>query len=214
MSQGSGKEQGHGWSLRDAIVHGLAARPLLFHYLRKLPEANYHATKTRIAALYERLGRPSLLDVGCGTGEYSHLFPADRYLGLDIRPAYIRFARRHNPDRRYVCADMIGWPGAGEPFDLVMVNGVLHHLDEGTARALLTAAVAQTRPGGNLLVIEDVGLPGAGLGTRLVHWLDFGDFIRTREDWQRIVDGLLPIKESEGYLSGWCSYQLFLCEKP
>jgi SAM-dependent methyltransferase len=189
----------------------LAETPLAFHWLRKLPEANYRATKARIRAVCDALGRPRVLDAGCGTGEYAGLFEPERYLGIDLHPGYVALARRRHPRHHFEVADLRAWDGRGDRFDLVLVNGVLHHLDDGDARALLANAARQRAPGGTLLVIEDVSLPRPGLGTRLVHALDHGHFIRDAARWRALVAGVAPIARSETYLSGVCPYHLMVC---
>ena len=192
----------------------LAEEPVTFHWLRKVPEANYRATKARIATARDGLGRPRVLDLGCGTGEYSTLFEPDRYLGVDVHPGYVAFAQKRNPRHQYLCGDARVWPGTGTPFDLVLVNGVLHHLDDESAHSFLRAALGHVAPGGTLLVIEDVSLPEAHFSTRLVHLLDHGDHIRDGARWQQIVSAVAPIERSETYVSGICPYHLMLCHKP
>lgn len=192
------------------LVDRMAEQPLLFHYLRKLPELNYRATKARIRRALARVGPRRVLDLGCGTGEFAALFPPESYLGVDIHPGYVRLAARLRPAHRFVCADATRWPGDGAPFDLTLVNGVLHHLDDGTARALLAAAVRHTRSGGALLVIEDADVPEAGPLSRLVHALDHGHFIRTPEVWSDLVREFVRVEESETYRSGLCPYHLVL----
>ena len=189
----------------------LAEEPRAFHWLRKLPEANYRATKARIRAVRDALGRPRVLDAGCGTGEYAALFEPARYLGVDLHPGYVAYARRRHPRHRFEVADLRDWVGSEQRFDLVLVNGVLHHLDDADARALLGTAARRRAPGGSLLVIEDVSLPRPGLGTRLVHALDHGHFIRDAARWRELVSAVAPIARSETYLSGLCPYHLMLC---
>jgi trans-aconitate methyltransferase len=200
------------------MAHGLldrvAQNPFWFHWLRKLPELNYRETKSRIAAVRDRLGEPRVLDVGCGTGEFAHLFDPQSYLGVDVSDAYVRFAQRRKPQHRFECSDMRAWESAGRTFSLVLVNGILHHLDDTTAREVLGRAVACGAPGSTVLVIEDVELPNAGLGTRLVHRLDEGEHIRSRDVWQELVGGVIPIAESSSYVSGVCPYLLMVCPKP
>jgi SAM-dependent methyltransferase len=192
------------------LADRLAERPASFHWLRKLPEWNYRATKARIRAVRDELGAPRVLDAGCGTGEYSPLFDPARYLGIDLHEGYVAFARRRNPEYRYLQADLTSWRGSGERFDLVLVNGVLHHLDDEAALALLGSALAVLAPGGRALVIEDVALPKPGLGTRLVHALDHGHHIRDAARWRELVSARLAIERSETYQSGLCPYHLML----
>lgn len=130
---------------------------------------------------------------------------------MDIHPGYVAYARRRRPRHRFEVADLCTWQGDGTRFDLALVNGVLHHLDDDAARALLRSAARALSPGGTLLVIEDVDLPGAGPGTRLVHGLDHGHHIRDASRWTSLVSQVLPVARSETYLSGWCPYQLMLC---
>jgi SAM-dependent methyltransferase len=195
------------------LTHEIAEKsPFLFHWLRKLPEANYRATKARLAGLRDRLAPTSVLDLGCGTGEFASLFDPAGYLGVDIHPGYVRFAARTNPQHRFLCADAMTWPGEGKLFDLVLTNGVHHHHDDEGARAFLQAALRHTRPGGWLVVIEDALLQGRPLAA-LVHSLDEGTFVRTPEAWMRLVGANAPIAESETYVSGVCPYHWMLARK-
>ena len=194
------------------LTHELADSPFLFHWLRKLPEANYRATKARLAALRDRIAPERVLDLGCGTGEFASLFAPTGYLGVDVHPGYLRFAAKAHPEHRFACADVLTWPGDGRPFDLVLTNGVLHHHDDASARAFLTAALRHTRPGGWLVVIEDTHLPKRPAAA-LVHSLDEGSFVRTPEAWMRLVGAIAAIEHSETYVSGICPYHLMLARK-
>lgn len=203
-------------AIRHAIT-GLADRlaetPATFHWLRKLPEANYRETKRRIAALRDELGDPTVLDLGCGTAEYAELFAVERYLGVDIHPGYIEFAKKRMPRHRFEVADVRRW-SSDLRFDLVMINGVLHHLDDAGVAEFLATARRLTRPGGTLLVIEDVDLADPPLGARLVHLLDHGDHIRDAARWEQLVSAATPIARSETYVSGICPYHLMVCPQP
>ena len=123
----------------------LAETPTTFHWLRKVPEANYRATKQRIATVRNALDHPRVLDLGCGTAEYAELFDPARYLGVDVHPGYIAFAQHRRPQHRFLVADVRSWDGGGR-FDLVLVNGVLHHLDDKDVQQFLRTADRLTAP--------------------------------------------------------------------
>lgn len=189
----------------------LAETPTTFHWLRKLPEANYRETKRRIARVRDEIADAKVLDLGCGTGEYAELFDPGRYLGVDIHKGYIEFAQRLNPAHRFLVADVRSWSGEERRFDLVMINGVLHHLDDTGVQEFLRTAKSLVAPGGTLLVIEDVDLAAPPLGTRLVHLLDHGDHIRDAARWEALVSAATPIARSETYVSGICPYHMMVC---
>ncbi len=194
------------------LTHELADSPFLFHWLRKLPEANYRATKSRLSALRDRIAPERVIDLGCGTGEFAALFAAAGYLGLDIHPGYIRFAARAHPQHRFACADALRWAGEGRPFDLALTNGVLHHHDDASAASFLQAALRHTRPGGWLVVIEDTHLPGRPTAA-LVHALDEGAFVRTPAAWRKLVGACASIEHEETYVSGICPYHLMVARR-
>jgi SAM-dependent methyltransferase len=197
------------WIRRSA--DRLAESPVAFHWLRKLPEWNFRETKRRIAAVRDALGRPRVLDCGCGTAEFASLFRPELYLGVDVHPGYVAAARRRHPRHRFEVADLRTWPGSEGGFELVLVNGVLHHLDDAAALELLATARRQLAPGGTLLIIEDVHQDESGPITRLIHGLDHGHHIRDAARWNELVSGVLPIVRAETYASGWCPYHLMLC---
>ena len=153
-----------------------------------------------------------VFDMGCGTGEFADLFAPEGYLGLDVHPATRASPRGSTRRHRFVCAAALSWPGDGRLFDLALTNGVLHHHDDATARALLRAALAQTRSGGWLVVIEDAHLPRRPFAA-FVHAMDEGDYVRTPEAWMALVGGCAPIEHAESYVSGICPYHLMVARK-
>jgi SAM-dependent methyltransferase len=195
------------------MLNRLAESPWWFHYLRKIPELNYQATRKRLRRVVASLGssrdepsRPGVLDVGCGTGEFCDLFDPGTYVGVDIYQSYVDFARRRRPKYRFECADMATWSGGGRTFEMVLINGVLHHLDEEKALAVLHNAVAHAATSGTVVVIEDVDLPAAGWGTRLVHRLDYGGYIRGVDAWDTLLSRGMTIRATDVYRSGLCMY--------
>ncbi len=191
----------------DALLHRLAGSPSAFHILRKLPEWNFRQTKNRIREVCARLGNPSVLDIGCGTGEYAGLFDPSSYLGTDINARYLDFARRRSPVHRFEEADMTQWSSPAR-FDLVLVNGVLHHLSDDLADAVLSVAAEHLVSEGRLLVIEDVRDDDDPLLTRMLHRMDEGHYIRDVTAWRKFFSERIDSERSERYFSGICPYYL------
>ncbi len=191
----------------DNLFHRLADNPRAFHLLRKLPEWNFSQTKKRVREAHERLGKPAVLDIGCGTGEYAHLFDPSAYHGADINPRYLAFARHRRPGYSFEEADMTRWSSSAR-FGLVLVNGVLHHLPDDLADAVLAVAGAHLTPEGRLLIIEDVHAADDPLLTRLLHTMDEGNHIREVATWGQFFAERVEIERAERYFSGICPYYL------
>lgn len=189
------------------LLHRLSTSPWLFHHLRKLPESGYGETKRRIRDWLSSASFP-VLDLGCGTGEFAHLFPPDRYVGVDLFEPYVAFARRRQPGHRFEVAAGAELGFGDATFGSVLIHGVLHHLDADASRAVLREAHRVLAPEGSLLLIEDVLASGWNLLGRLMHAADRGDHIRGGDQYRALLDGIFDLERSEQYRSGVCDYLL------
>lgn len=130
--------------------------------LRLSGEDSAHFARERcrwLRGCLERLGLVPrrVLDFGCGTGgAIPHLLAelgAESVVGSDVSAASLAVARRRAGDDRVSFADPAQLPAGG--FDLVHVNGVLHHVDPAERPAVLEAIAAALRPGGVLALWEN-----------------------------------------------------------
>jgi hypothetical protein len=81
-------------------------------------------------------------------------------------------------------------------FDLVMANGVLHHLADGEVHALLTVAHAALEPSGRLVTIDGCFHPGQSSLARLLLRLDRGRYVRTQDEYCRLARVVFPNVDS------------------
>jgi 2-polyprenyl-3-methyl-5-hydroxy-6-metoxy-1,4-benzoquinol methylase len=114
----------------------------------------------------------SVLDVGCGIGSYASL-TTGRYLGVDMNPRYIDYARRRqtSPNASFRCASVDELVQESMSFDIVLMVDVLHHLTDEACQALLVSAshiartaivsfepvLHQTNPMGQWIIDHDRG---------------------------------------------------------
>jgi len=129
---------------------GAALRGAVFHYIRTLingPRAVREVGAALAAAPGERV-----LDLGCGAGGLSTVVPGE-YLGIDLNPAYLAFARRRfgGPHRRFERRELSELDGR-ETFDKAIMASVLHHLTDDQALAVLGTLARIVR--GRLVVLD------------------------------------------------------------
>lgn len=191
----------------ERLVDRLAARPRVFDMLRWILEAGYRgeAGVIRQEGLREV---PRLLDLGCGTGALAGWFPPERYVGVDPSPVYVAHARRKHPAHRFVVMDGRHLALASASFDRVVIAGVIHHLDDTAATALLAEVRRVLRPGeGTLVLWEDVPTRTAlnVIGT-MIHRLDQGDRIRPDRQYVELVGSVLRVTRHYPMASGVCDY--------
>ena len=189
-------------------LSAVLSNPRTWHFLRKLPEFDYRRTKERIRCI---LGdtEGNVLDLRCGTGEYARLFSAKRYVGMDLSPPFVRYASTRLGGFAFLVGDGERLPFPDDRFHRVLVNGVIHHLDDGSADRLLREASRVVRPSGAVLIIEGVPSSAVNLPGRLMHAIDQGDHIRTAEAYGELIERHFSIMRTEAYRSGICEYALF-----
>ena len=135
-----------------------------------------------------------VLDLGCGPGDILSYLPPCEYLGVDIDPGYIEAAQQRFGSRgTFVCKPVEEFVlGQAGTFDLVMANGVLHHLDDAQAQAMLRTAAQALKPGGRLVTLDGCIVPGQSWVAKALLRMDRGEFIRAEPAYQALAARSLP----------------------
>lgn len=126
----------------------------------------------------------SVLDVGCGPGTNSAHFPGSEYLGIDLNPAYVDYARRRF-GRNFLTADARTFSPAGSAFDFVLINSLLHHVDDEGTHQILGNVARLLTPGGHVHIVDLILPERASIARTLARW-DRGDHARPLEAWRRL----------------------------
>lgn len=124
-----------------------------------------------------------VLDIGCGVADILAALPEVEYHGFDSNADYIRIARARFKDRGRFAVQAVGddFDAQYRGFHLALASGVLHHLNDDEALALLGLAHAALLPGGRLVTLDGCRAPGQGWLTSLMLNMDRGRFVRTEE---------------------------------
>lgn len=153
--------------------------------------------KRHILPYVQERGRATILDVGTGGGDIprylkrlAHQYNVDvQITGIDPDPRAIEFAQSQTQDnvityRNLALADIVR---AGESYDFVISNHVLHHLTEDELNKMLAAA---SNVAHHQVLFEDIERSGLAYRLFAVFSLTFNrrSFLRT--------DGLTSIRKS------------------
>lgn len=191
------------------LVNFCAGRTAIYDSLRHWLEGNFRmqADAIRREGL-DRCGK--VIDVGCGTATFSKMFPADDYVGIDLDPVYVEGARLRAPQHaiRQMDATRMDFPPAS--FDGGLVVGVLHHLDDATAAAVLDELRRVVRPKGRILVMEQTHSPWTNPIGRLVNRFDKGAFIRAMGDYASLLARSFNVVEACRARSRFVDYAMFV----
>lgn len=135
----------------------------------------------------------AVVDIGCGSGTtLAHLPPDIEYLGIDVSENYIRAARKKFPDRGTfflgTVRDLIDQDSSrSASADLVLCNGLLHHLTDREALEVLELAKRIMKPGGRLVCIEAAFLARQSGLSRWIVNTDRGRHVRLEQEWKNLI---------------------------
>jgi SAM-dependent methyltransferase len=191
-----------------ALIERLSNYPRFFLFCRGLLEANFTVIRKTIREHLASDPRVRVLDVACGPGAFSDLFPEQSYTGIDINPRYIEYARARFRGEFFV-QDARRLDFGEDRFDEALVYGVLHHLDDGDVTAVAQSVRRVVRPGGVVLVIEDIPAESRlNLVGHLLHWIENGHYIRAADEYRRLLSPHFRITDERIFRSGVCDYYM------
>lgn len=191
-----------------ALIERLSHYPRFFLFCRGLFEANFKIIRGTIREHLSPAPGRRVLDVACGPGAFSDLFPEEQYTGVDLNPKYIHYAKGHYRGEFEVQdARELNFPE--RHFDDVLVYGLLHHLDDEGVTAVAEGVKRVLRPGGRALVIEDVPTESKlNIVGHILHWAENGHFIRPAEKYRMLLAPHFRLEEERLFRSGVCDYYM------
>jgi SAM-dependent methyltransferase len=135
-----------------------------------------------------------VLDIGCGPGDILDDLPEIDYLGIDISRPYIEAAKSRFGQRgRFLCIPLkelvVEEP---ESFDIVMANGVVHHLDDEEALELYRLARVALRSTGRLITRDPCFQEGQSRVARFLISNDRGEHVRHSEEYRALAAQVFP----------------------
>lgn len=130
-----------------------------------------------------------VLDLGCGPGYTSAYFPKPEYYGFDVSVPYIDFANHQYASQGRFFAQLfdetaLAWLPS---IDVVLMLGLLHHLDDESCSRLLGLAKRAMSRDGRLFTLDGFYEPGQSRIARDLLDRDRGKFIRTQDGYVHLA---------------------------
>nr|WP_269845550.1 class I SAM-dependent methyltransferase [Mycobacterium lehmannii] len=150
-----------------------------------------------------------VLDLGCGPAQILGHLPANvTYVGYDMSPEYIEAARRNFGPRGTFHCGLLQQAEVSrlEPFDLVMGIGVLHHLDDETAREFMKLAKMALKPKGRTLTLDPCFTPRQNPVARFIISRDRGQHVRDETGYRALGHGIFASISGRVTHQTWIPY--------
>lgn len=157
--------------------------------------AGPHAARRVVTEIIAPRSTDVVVDIGCGTADIAELLQCGRYVGFDPNPPYIEQAQRRLVGAPNARAEVF-ISGVGEPAlrerlperaDVVIMMGVLHHLDDALALEALRLAATLTKSTGRFVSLDPAFVEGQSLIARELARRDRGSHVRTLEQMRALV---------------------------
>ena len=177
----------------DSGLRKLLTIPRLYEFFETTLLGGNDAGKWLAKNIWKLKGGETIIDIGCGPGTVLEYLPQDvSYWGVDISEHYIRAARRRFSTRGTfflgTARDFLNHDDSHlNSADLVLCNGLLHHLSDDEATEVLKLSKRLMKPNGRLVCLEGAFLARQ---TRLSRWIvsmDRGRHVRSEQEWKNLI---------------------------
>ncbi|MAR12693.1 MAG: hypothetical protein CL681_22360, partial [Blastopirellula sp.] len=128
-----------------------------------------------------------ILDIGCGTARILEHLPLDiDYVGFDQNVNYISEAKRRYGSRgKFYLAEIDDSSlGVEGKFDIVLANGVMHHLEDSDLESFTRLARLALKPDGRLITIDGVYVDEQNPIARYLISIDRGKYVRDAKGYE------------------------------
>jgi len=178
------------------LLHRFVANPAIYDTIQVVV-GGADLDRRLAGNLGEMAERPTILDVGGGTGLPPSMWPVGvRYLCLDIDPVKLAGFRRKGRPGVALRGDATHLPLRTRSVDVVVCKNVSHHLSDAQLPPLFRESARVLKPRGRMLFIDAVQAPERWR-SRVMWRYDRGAHPRTVETLQQTMAAEFDIAHSE-----------------
>jgi SAM-dependent methyltransferase len=168
------------------LIGSILSRPAVYNLSQRIARSSIVEEIIRDEVKRDKPSR--VLDLACGAGLYSRLFPPHGYIGIDKNLPYIRFARGCDPRKSFAVMDIRHLAFKKGSFTSAITIGVLHHLDAGDITHALRELKYVLAPGAKIITFDiEIASSVWDIAGMLAVNLDRGRFARSEEGYRAIL---------------------------
>jgi ubiquinone/menaquinone biosynthesis C-methylase UbiE len=142
----------------------------------------------------------TILDFGCGTGklfESLNNWNNIKYYGIEPNCKYvdvskIRYKRFRNAHFYVGSVEVLS--SISQNFDTIIVSAVLHHMQTETWSRTLNTLYLKLKPGGKIILLDNVFHPNQNLFSRFLVSLDRGKSVVEINEYLNLISGNYHVK--------------------
>lgn len=188
-------------------IRAIFSSPLIYSAFQTIMGA--HGVRTTLVQEFVKpISGCAILDIGCGPADILAYLPEVDYHGFDISDAYIaRANKRFGLRGKFYCQELKHSDVEKMPqVDIVLALGLLHHLDDESAIAVLLLASQALKPGGRLLTFDPCLDAEQSFASRFLVGIDRGQNVRTRAGYESIASAVFKSPRVEVRHRAWIPY--------
>jgi len=183
---------------KDQVVTGvrsILSHPVVYKTFQRIIGID-RAFEILVNEIIKPTAGSRMLDIGCGEAHILDFLPQEvTYVGYDLNPAYIGYARKNYSDRGTFINERVSEMVVQdqEPFDIVLAAGLLHHLNDQEGVDLFRVGFNCLKPGGVMVTSDNCYFKGQSPIARYISSKDRGQHVRYPEQYREIA---LPVFNS------------------
>ncbi len=170
-------------------IRAILGNPRIYNIFQDIVGAKKFR-KLYVAEYIAPTGTERILDIGCGTAAILEFLPDSvAYVGFDMSAEYIDAAKaRFDARGQFFCQHVNEMTIAkiGE-FDVVMANGLIHHLNDDEVANLCRISAKALRPGGRMITHDPCYSKQQSRLARFIISRDRGQNVRSSEEYPTLL---------------------------
>lgn len=194
----------------------LLSNPLIYEFSQRVMGAS-KSRERFVSEFVEPYLVENVLDIGCGPANILAYMPGVDYYGYDISESYITKARNYFGDKGKFFAKHLTYEDVDSmpKFDLVLLTGVLHHLDDEAAIDVLSMAYKSLKSNGRLITTDPCLVDGQNPIARYLIEHDRGQNVKVEIGYKKLAKKAFNNVEISIRHIRWVPYTLcyMICTK-